>query len=116
MQVNDDLEVVLLRPGDCLAEVWQLPLDVRLATGDVPSPIAYGQANVVQARSVIVSSSVTLTRAAVVVQNYEKAGNEWKGSGTHPAAAMSLKSCSVIQVSQWTFRRAAALALSWYCP
>ena len=87
MEVDDELEAVVTRPCDCLLEVRQLALDVRLAARDVPCPEADWQADVVQAARRSGQSHGTGTMD-------EKAGV------AHPAAAMSAKSCSVIHVSQ----------------
>lgn len=56
MQINHDLQIVVLGPLDSLVEVWELTLDVRFASTDVPSPVAYGYTNVVEAVNIQIST------------------------------------------------------------
>jgi hypothetical protein len=49
VEVNDDLEPMVTRPADGIAEVGELSLHVRLAARDVPRPVADGNPDVVQA-------------------------------------------------------------------
>ena len=51
MQINDDLETSVAGPTNGPVEVLELALDVGLATRDVPSPVADGDADVVQTGS-----------------------------------------------------------------
>ena len=48
MQVNDDLKPVIASPCDGFLEIWQLTLDVWLTGPNCKSPIADGEADVIQ--------------------------------------------------------------------
>lgn len=97
MQVNDHLQSVKPSPADRFREVGELARNIRFAGSNLKGPVAYGNSNMVQAE----------------VWAYALDGNQNNRSeDPHPAAAMSARSCSVIQVSQCCFRVAAAVALS----
>ena len=48
VQVDDDLEIVILRPSDSLAKIGKLALDVRLVALNVPSPVTDGKTDVIE--------------------------------------------------------------------
>lgn len=84
MEVDNDLEVVFGGPDDGLGEVWELALDIGVIVQELKGPVADWQTNVVQ---------------AMVGEFSAEEQNERK-MYAYPAALMSLKSCSVTQVSQ----------------
>ena len=73
MEVNDDLQTVIRSPANGFLEVWELSVDVGLSGGSLESPIADGDANMIQA----VESQVS---------GIDGMGK--KLSLTHPAAAI----------------------------
>jgi hypothetical protein len=84
VKVDDNPDVVLLRPTNSLEEIGVLPLDKRFARGDVISPISYRDANVVESGF-----------------NFNfRTYRDFRYVSTHPAPAIALKSSSVIHVSQ----------------
>lgn len=87
-------------PADSLGEIGQLTLDKRFAAGDVKGPISDGNPDVVQA-----------TESKFIVRSSSAQTND-----THPAAAMAVKSASVIHVFQWLVSAACAVALFCNCP
>ena len=87
-------------PADSLGEIGQLTLDKRFAAGDVEGPISDRNPDVVQS-----------TEGSVVVRS-----NSTQTDDTHPAAAMAVKSASVIHEFQWLVSAACAVALFCNCP
>jgi hypothetical protein len=49
MEVDDHLQAGILRPLDSLLKVWELTLNIRLAFGDIESPITNVDTDVIQA-------------------------------------------------------------------
>jgi hypothetical protein len=104
VKVDDNLEIVCLRPTDSLKEIVALPLDKRFARANIIiSPISYRDAHVIESRN---------RHCAQNILGYR----DFRSTVTHPAPAIALKSSSVIHVSQWFNNAARATLISWYCP
>ena len=97
MKVDDHLQSVVLCPAYSLAEVGKLTLHVWLVALNVPSPEADGQTDMVETNE---------------DDQHNEIGKIERE--THPAAAMSEKSCSVIQLSQCARSFDVATDLDWY--
>lgn len=50
MEVDDELEAVVRRPSYSVSKIGKLALNVWFATRDVPSPVADGQADMIETR------------------------------------------------------------------
>ena len=84
IQCNDDLQAILLCPINSFEEVRKLTGDVRLVGSNIEYPMSNGDPDMVEPMH---RETFNVERGAEV-------------HITHPAAAMSAKSCSVMNVSQ----------------
>jgi len=101
----------------CQQEPWRSTMTLRLCLSAHSTafsrygswPLMYGSPGAVSNAQYPMGSRTWLS--LYMLSNSGQYGR--KGSGTYPAAAISLKSASVIQVSQWCLRAWVAFSRSW---
>ena len=98
MEIDDHFEFVRLGPSKSLFKVRELALNVWVAC-IVQRPIADWETNVIETAE---------------GERCENAPSLPERHVTYPAAAISLKSCSVIHVFQCCSRAALATSRGWY--